>query len=170
MSRIPLVAVERQPEPIREFMARRGALNAFRMLANAPEVFAGWAQLLDELSDSPTFTVRARELVMLRVARLQKCRYELSRHIGIAQDAGFTEQQISAVVETDDFDEFDDTERLLLEVVTELCATRRLGDATFAKARSAFSDEELTELLMLVSCYYGLALVLNAADLEVEAR
>jgi 4-carboxymuconolactone decarboxylase len=31
-------------------------------------------------------------------------------------------------------------------------------------------DEGLTELLMLISCYYGLALVLNAADLDVDAK
>jgi hypothetical protein len=30
-------------------------------------------------------------------------------------------------------------------------------------------DEALTELLMLVSCYYGLTLVLNAVDLDVDA-
>ena len=32
-----------------------------------------------------------------------------------------------------------------------------------------FGDEALTELLMIVSCYYGLALVVNAVDLEVDA-
>jgi 4-carboxymuconolactone decarboxylase len=29
-------------------------------------------------------------------------------------------------------------------------------------------DEAFTELLMLVSCYYGLALVLNAVDVEPD--
>jgi 4-carboxymuconolactone decarboxylase len=32
-----------------------------------------------------------------------------------------------------------------------------------------FGDEALTELLMVISCYYGLALVLNVADLDVDA-
>jgi 4-carboxymuconolactone decarboxylase len=55
MSRIPLVGIEQQPEPIREFIARRGDLNIFRLLANAPNVFAGWTQMVDGLFDSPTF-------------------------------------------------------------------------------------------------------------------
>lgn len=170
MPRIPLVAVEQQPEPIREFMARRGTLNAFRVLANAPDVFTGWAQMLDELLDSPTFTPRTRELVILRVARLQNCRYVLDRHIDSACAAGLTQPQISAVVEKDDGGDFADDELALLDVVTELCATRRLTDESFSRARTAFGDEGLTELLMLVSCYYGLALMLNAVDVEVDAR
>ncbi|MDT5228963.1 MAG: hypothetical protein QOH94_2756, partial [Mycobacterium sp.] len=71
MSRIPLADIDQQSEPIREFVARRGALNVFRVLANAPDVFAGWTQMVDELFDSPTFTLRTREVVILRVARLQ---------------------------------------------------------------------------------------------------
>jgi 4-carboxymuconolactone decarboxylase len=172
MSRIPLVDPEQQSEPVRDFMARRGTLNVFRMLANAPDVFVGWAQMVDELFDSPTFSLRTRELVILRVARLQNSRYEISQHIAIARDAGLTEQQISAIVETDDFEaaEFDDTERLLLDVVTELCTTRRLGDESFAAARNVFGDEGVTELLMLISCYFGLALVLNAVDVDIDTE
>jgi 4-carboxymuconolactone decarboxylase len=171
MSRIPLVDPEQQPEAVRDFLARRGTLNVFRILANAPDVFVGWAQMVDELFDSPTFGLRTRELVILRVARLQNCRYELSQHIAIARDTGLSEQQISAIVETDDFDaDFDDTERLLLETVTELCSTRRLSDESFAAARNVFGDEGITELLMLVSCYYGLALVLNAVDVDIDTE
>ena len=98
MSRIPLVDIEQQPEPIREFMARRGDLNVFRLLANAPNVFVGWTQMVDELFDSPTFSLRMREVVILRVAHLQGARYELSQHIGIARAAGLTERQIDAII------------------------------------------------------------------------
>lgn len=170
MSRIPLVSADAQTEHVRDFMARRGSLNVFRMLANAPDVFAGWTQMVDELFDSPTFTLRTKELVILRVARLQNSRYELSQHIAIARHAGLDEQQISAIVETDDFDagDFTHEERVLLDVVTELCSTRSLSEASFADARDLLGDEGITELLMLVACYYGLALVLNAAEVEVD--
>jgi 4-carboxymuconolactone decarboxylase len=172
MSRITLVDVEQQPEPVREFMVRSRAVNVLRVLANAPDVFVGWVQMVGELFESPTFSPRTRELVILRVARLQNSRYELGHHIVMALDAGLTEDQISAIVETDDFDaaDFDDTERALLDVVTELCVTRRLSEASFAKAHGIFGDEVIAELLMLVGCYYGLALVLNAVDVEVDAR
>ncbi len=170
MSRIPLADLDAQPEPIREFTARRGHLNAFRVLANAPDVFAGWTQMIDELFDSPTFSLRTREVVILRVAHLQGSRYELDQHTQIARDAGLTDHQIAAILDDGDLDaaDFSHIERVVLDLVTELCTTRRLTDGSFAAGHSALGDEALTELLMLVSCYYGLALVLNAVDVDTD--
>jgi 4-carboxymuconolactone decarboxylase len=170
MSRIPLTDLEAQPEPIRDVAARRGNLNVFRVLANAPNVFSGWTQMVDELFDSPTFSLRTREVVILRVAHLQGSRYELSQHTGIARSAGLTEQQINAILDDGDLDaaDFSHTERIVLDLVTELCTTHRLTDESFAAGQAALGDEALTELLMLVSCYYGLALVLNAVDVDVD--
>ena len=170
MSRIPLTSIEQQPEPVREWMARRGNLNVFRLLANAPQVFDGWTQMVDELFDSPTFSGRMREVVILRVAHLQGSRYELGQHITIARTAGLTEQQMDAILDAGDIDaaNFSRTERAALDITTELCTTHRLRDDTFAAAHAEFGDEALTELLMIISCYYGLALVLNAADLDVD--
>lgn len=170
MSRIPPASIEEQPEPLRQWTARRGNLNVFRLLANAPQVFVGWTHMVDELFASPTFSPRMREVVILRVAHLQGSRYELAQHVGIARTAGLTEQQIDAIRENGDFDaaNFSRTERTALVITTELCTTHRLRDDSFAAAHAAFGDEALTELLMIVSCYYGLALVLNAADLDAD--
>jgi 4-carboxymuconolactone decarboxylase len=126
--------------------------------------------MVDELFDSPTFSLRMRELIILRVAHLQGSRYELSQHTDVARAAGLTEQQIHAIVDTGDLDAalFSRTERIALDVVTELCTTYRLRDDSFTAAHAVFGDEALTELLMIISCYYGLALVLNAVDLDLD--
>jgi 4-carboxymuconolactone decarboxylase len=170
MSRMPLTSVEQQPEPIRDFMARRGELNLFRLLAHAPTVFAGWAQMVDEILDSSTFTPRLRELIILRVAHLQGTPYELSQHTDLARAAGLTQRQLDAIVEAGDADtaEFSPTERTVLAAVTELCTTRHLRDGSFAAVQAALGDEATTELLMIVGCHYGLALLLNAVDLDVD--
>lgn len=168
MSRIPLVNLDEQPEPIRQWAARRGNLNVFRLLANAPTVFSGWTQMVDELFASPTFDARMRELIILRVAHLQGSAYELGQHVPLARAAGLTEQEIETICGTGELQGFEPTERTALNVVTELCGTHHLSDETFAAAHAAFGDEALTELLMIVSCYYGLALVLNAADLDLD--
>ena len=171
MSRMPLAAADQQTEPIREFMARRGELNLFRLLAHAPAVFVGWAQMVDEMLDSPTFTPRMRELIILRVAYLQGTPYELSQHMELARSAGLTERQIDAIVDANASYEaagLSRTERVVLDAVTELCTTRHLREESFATVHPALGDEALTELLMIVSCYYGLALVLNAVELDID--
>lgn len=171
MSRIPLAAVDQQPEAIRQFIARRGELNLFRLLANAPRVFGGWTQMVDEMLDSPTFSPRMRELIILRVAHVQRSRYEFSQHVGLARSAGLTEAQITAIAGVDyrDAAGFNGTEHVVLDLITELCTTKRLRNDTFAAAHAALGGPALTELLMIVSSYYGLALVLNAADLEIDS-
>jgi 4-carboxymuconolactone decarboxylase len=170
MSRMPLTTADQQSEPIREFVARRGELNLFRLLAHAPAVFVGWAQMLDEMLESPTFTPRMRELIILRVAHLQGTPYELSQHLDLARSAGLTERQIDAVIDAGDHDGvgFSRTERVVLDAVTELCTTRHLREESFAAVHAALGDEAVTELLMIVSCYYGLALVLNAVELDID--
>jgi 4-carboxymuconolactone decarboxylase len=168
MSRIPPADLETQQDTIRDFVTRRGKLNAFRMLANAPHAFVGWTRMVDELFASPTFSPRMREIVILRVAHLQGCRYELSHHAKIASSAGLTESQINAILGDIEAADFTSTERLLLDLVTELCTTHRLTDDSFAVGHDALGDNAFTELLMFVSCYYGLALVLNATDVDVD--
>jgi 4-carboxymuconolactone decarboxylase len=170
MSRMPLTTVDQQSELIREFMTRRGELNLFRLLAHAPAVFVGWAQMVDEILDSPTFTPRMRELIILRVAHLQGTPYELSQHMDLARSAGLTERRIYAIVDDGDQDGagFSPTEHAVLDAVTELCTTRHLREDSFAAVHAALGDEAVTELLMIVSCYYGLALVLNAVELDAD--
>lgn len=170
MSRIPLTSTDRQPEAIRQFMSRRGELNVFRLLANAPHVFTGWTRMVDEMLDSPTFSARMRELIILRVAHLQGSPYEFVQHLRLARSAGLTERQISAITDDGDRDMagFKDSERAALDVITERCTTRRLRAATFAAAHTALGDTAVTEVLMIISCYYGLAVVLNAVELEVD--
>jgi 4-carboxymuconolactone decarboxylase len=170
MTRIPLIAIDQQPDAIRHFMARRGELNLFRLLANAPHVFIGWTQMVDEMFDSPTFSARMRELIILRVAYLQDSQYELSQHLALGRSAGLNEAQIDAITGAGDLRAagLDHTESVVLELITELCTTRRLRDDTFAAAQAVLGDTTLTELLMIISLYYGLALVLNATDLEPD--
>ncbi len=171
MTRMPLADADEQPEHIRQLLTRPGALDVLRLLANAPNVFESWAQMAGGLFDSPTFTPRMREVIILRVGHLQDSPYELAQHVIFARAAGLTDQEIDALLGKGDLDAagFSGDERTVIDTVTELCTTRRLRDDSFATAQALLGVEALTELLMIVSCYYGLALVLNAADLDIDA-
>ncbi|OBH59668.1 4-carboxy muconolactone decarboxylase [Mycobacterium mantenii] len=172
MTRMPLISTDRQPERIQQFIARPDTLNVLRLLANAPNIFDGWAQMAGQLFESPTFTPRMREVIILRVGHLQDSPYELAQHVIFGRAAGLNDHEIDALLDKGDLDTagFSDDERTVIDTVTELCTTRRLADDTFATAQALLGDEALTELLMIVSCYYGLALVLNAVDLDIEAK
>lgn len=170
MTRMPLVSTEQQPEAIRQFMARHGELSVFRVLANAPDVCIGWAQMVDQMLGSTTLGARMRELIILRVAHLQRSAYELDQHLGLGRAAGLNDRQIDAILGIGDVSAaaFSRAELSVLDVVTQLCVHHQLRADTFASAQTALGDEALTEVLMIVSCYYGLALVVNAVELDID--
>jgi 4-carboxymuconolactone decarboxylase len=160
VSRIPLKPIEQIPEAARDFTVRRGNLNVFRLLANAPRVFDGWTRMTDELLNSPTFSLRMRELVILRVAYLQNSPYEIAQHVDVARRAGIADREVEALADDDLPDAgFDATELAV-----------RLTDNTFSAVETILGPNAITELLMIVSLYFGLALVLNAADLEIDSN
>ena len=110
-------------------------------------------------------------MIILRVGHLQNSPYELAQHVSLARTAGLSEQQIDALVGSRNLDAagFSSTERTVIDTVTELCTTHRLTDDSFAAVMPCSATRRSPELLMVVSCYYGLALVLNAADVEIDA-
>ncbi|MFA1705962.1 carboxymuconolactone decarboxylase family protein [Mycobacterium intracellulare] len=171
MSRMPLANADEQPDRIRQLLERPGTLDVLRLIANAPNVFEEWAQMAGQLFKTETFTPRMREVIILRVGHLQKSPYEVAQHVVFARKAGLTDQQIDALQDKADLDAagFESDQRLVIDTVTELCTTRRLSDDSFTKAHALLGDKALTEMLMIVSCYYGLALVLNAVDLDIDA-
>jgi 4-carboxymuconolactone decarboxylase len=170
VTRLPLADLDQQSGAIRRFVERRGRLNIFALLANAPKVFGGWAIMVDELLDSTTFSPHVRELVIIQVAAIQRCEYELGQHLDLARSMGVPSRQIDAVLGNADVASagFTPTEAAMLRLVDELCTTRRLEVDTFDDAHRLLGDDATTELLMVVSLYYGLALVANAADLALD--
>lgn len=172
MSRIPLRTVGDSPDDVRGFMLRRGNLNVFRLLVNAPKAFHGWTVWVDELLDSTTFTARLRELVILRVAYLMESGYETLQHVDVATRVGISEHQIAALAPFRNLENvgFSDLELAVLTFVTELITTKHVSDEVFTSVHEVLGDEATVELLMLVHLYGGLALALNAVNLEVDTN
>ncbi|WP_430336059.1 carboxymuconolactone decarboxylase family protein [Rhodococcus sp. ACT016] len=168
MSRIALSKLDDLSPTASEFVTRRGQLNVFRLLAGAPEVFDGWIRMVDAQLNSTTISGRLSELVILRVAHLQRSRYELAQHADVARQGGISESEIAAVTSDGPVTGFAPAEATVLSFVTELVTTRTVSAESFAAADAQLGTAAVTELLMLVSLYYGLALVLNASDVEID--
>jgi len=151
-----------------EFVTRRGRLNVFRLLAGAPQVFDGWVRMVDAQLNSTTISARLCELVILRVAYLQRSRYELAQHVDVARREGITESEIAAVTSDGPVTGFAPAEDAVLSFVTELVTTGTVSAESFAAVDAQLGTAAVTELLLLVSLYYGLALVLNASDVEID--
>ncbi|ATL70117.1 4-carboxy muconolactone decarboxylase [Nocardia terpenica] len=171
MARIPYRDARTLSDESREFIARRGDLNVFRLLSNADDIFRGWAGWVDALFDADGIAPQLRELVILRVGHLQQSGYVVAQHEDAARRLRIPERLLAAVRTGGDLGKagFDVIELAVLRLVTELLETKHVAAKTFAAVRSALGDEATVELLLWVHLYSGLALVLNAAEVEIDA-
>jgi alkylhydroperoxidase family enzyme len=170
MTRIPYRRPEDMTERARELTMERGNLNVYRVLANAEKVFNGWMQAGRDGLTSPVLSRRLRELVVLRTAYLMDSPYELGQHHDIARTAGLDVTEISAVTSDSDWQtgHFDPVELAVLQLTTELLTTRGVAASLFDQVHAALGTEATVEVLMLISRYAGLALMLNALDVDLD--
>jgi AhpD family alkylhydroperoxidase len=170
MTRIAYRQPEEMTEQARELTLKRGNLNVYRALANADKVFPGWMLAGQAALTSPVLPVRLRELVVLRTAYLMDCPYELGQHRDVARTAGLSGDEINAVISESDWEtaDFDPVELALLHLTTELLTTRSVSTEVFDHVHTALGSEATVELLMVISRYAGLALMLNALDVDLD--
>jgi AhpD family alkylhydroperoxidase len=170
MTRIPYRRPEDMTEQARELTAERGNLNVYRTLANAENAFTGWMLAGRDALTSPVLPRRLRELVTLRTAYLMECAYELGQHRDVARTAGVSADEIDAVTTESGWQTgyFDSTELAVLQLTTELLETRGVAAPLFDQVHEALGPEAIVEVLMVIGRYAGLALMLNALDVDLD--
>jgi AhpD family alkylhydroperoxidase len=170
MTRIAYRQPEEMTEQARELTSERGNLNVYRVLANAEKVFTGWMLAGRAALTSPVLPVRLRELVVVRTAYLMDCRYELGQHNDVARTAGVGSDEITAVTSESDWQigDFNSIELAVLQLTTELLTTGGVSAPLFDQVHQALGSEATVELLMIINRYSGLALMLNALDVDLD--
>lgn len=171
MTRIAYRQPEEMPTRARELTVERGNLNVYRALANAEKVFTGWMLAGRAALTSSVLPLRLRELVILRIAFLMECPYELGQHVEVARAAGVAPDEIQAVTTDTDWRatrSLTATEQLVLQLTSELLTTRHLGAELFDQVHKTLGSEATVEVLQVVSRWAGLALMLNALDVDLD--
>jgi AhpD family alkylhydroperoxidase len=170
MARIAYRQLEEMTEQARKLTLERGNLNVYRALANAEKVFTGWMLAGRAALTSRVLPVRLRELVVLRTAYLMDCPYELGQHRDVARTAGVSSDEINAITSESDWEtaDFNRVELAVLHLTTELLTTRSVSAAVFDQVHMALGSEATVEVLMVINRYSGLALMLNALDVDLD--
>jgi AhpD family alkylhydroperoxidase len=140
----------------------------FTTLGRGRGLFWGWLHFAGRLMPGGRLPRRETELVILRVATLRGCDYELEHHVRLGRRAGVTAADVERVRAGSDADGWQPHERLLLRVTEELLATKDLADPTWAELRAAYDERTVIELLLLVGHYDMLATTLMTLRLEPD--
>lgn len=113
------------------------------------------------------------ELVILRVAHLRACEYELQHHRRMARKQGL-DDNIQATIfawpdsAEDAANQLSSRQRTLLAATDELVKDRTITAGTWQRLATHLDRRELIELCLLTSQYDGLAATMSALDIPLD--
>lgn len=167
------------PEPARMTAAQRQVYDeVLRTRPSASGPFLAWlhspglahpAQALGAFCRYQTaLDLQESELLILCVAAAYRCPGEQQIHEPIALAAGLPEPAIAALRAGTAPELPTPRLQLLCELARELCETRRLAPALFARAEALFGTAALVEIVGVIGYYAFVAYTLNAFEMTVS--
>jgi AhpD family alkylhydroperoxidase len=154
---------------------RGGALRPLDlMLLHSPELADGWNSLLGAIRDRIGLAGDIRELVIMRIAVLNRAPYEWAAHAAHARREGLTEAQLAAlrtekVAEEVPVQDLTDRQRAVIAYTDAMTRDVQVPAPVFDALRQHFTEVELVELTATVAAYNMVSRFLVALDVEVPA-
>jgi alkylhydroperoxidase family enzyme len=141
-SRVPMVSPQRARE-LGEAMgmpARRTQSEAFRVVANNPDVArVAFGQLM-QLLENNKFDTRLRELMIMRIGWVTGSAYEWTQHWRVATTAGIPPEDVLAVRDWQNSGRLTAADRAILAATDECLAGRSISDAAWAEVAKHVTD------------------------------
>jgi 4-carboxymuconolactone decarboxylase len=146
--------------------AERGRVSLlYQVLLNSPPLAQGWEQLLTAVRNRSSVPADLRELVILRVAVLNRAPYEFDAHVPHALKAGMAQDSIDALHNpqaAQDEKTFSPKERDVLALTDTMTRDIDVPDAVFSAAKVHFSDQQMTDLVATIAAYNMVSRFLTA--------
>jgi AhpD family alkylhydroperoxidase len=113
------------------------------------------------------------ELVILRVAHLRACEYELQHHRRMAHKAGLDANMQATIFAWPDATAgsgpgLTDRQQALLKATDEFVKDRTISGATWQQLATHLDRRQLIEFCLLTSQYDGLAATMSALDIPLD--
>lgn len=147
-------------------VAERGEiLLLYRVLLNSAPIARGWEQMLTAVRNRSSLPADLRELVILRVAVLNRAPFEFDAHLPVARRAGIDDAKISALQAEEIGDGFTPLERAVLTLTDTMTRNVQVPDAQFEPLRAHFDARGLVELVATVAAYNMVSRFLEALNI-----
>jgi len=149
-----------------KILQERGRISPlYQVLLNAPEIAQGWEALLTAIRNRNSLPADMREMIILRVAVLNRAHYEFDAHEPHALNAGMSTAKIAALQEPTIGDLFNGLEKLVLDLTDVMTQDVQVPDILFDALKSHFDDQKILELVATISAYNMVSRLLNALNI-----
>jgi 4-carboxymuconolactone decarboxylase len=110
---------------------------------------------------------RLNEFAILIIGRQWRSQVEWFAHAPLAAKAGLSAGIIAELKDGKRPSDMAEDEAVVYDFVTELTTTQKVSDQTFARARKAFSDQQIVDLTAVSGNYVMVAMMLAMAEQSV---
>lgn len=149
-------------------VAGTGPPHLFLTLGRHRRLFRGWLRFAGRLMPGGSLPRRETELVILRVAHLRSCDYELDHHARLARRAGVTGDDVARVTRGPGDPAWPERERAVLAAADALVERHDLDDEAWRQLRRHLDDRQAIELCLLVGHYDMLATTIRVLRVEPD--
>ena len=165
-ARIPAIAPGTRPALAAleaKIIAKRGRITPlYQHLLNSPVMAEGWEEFLSAVRQRNSLPADLRELIILRVAVLNRAPYEFDAHIEHALKAGLPHTKIEAVKELKVATLFSEEEQVVLALTDTMTRFIEVPDELFARVSTYFEGQRLLDLCITIGAYNMVSRVLVA--------
>jgi 4-carboxymuconolactone decarboxylase len=174
MARVSYIEEQNHPE-LAELIGkirsgRRGSLiNIYKLLLHTPPLAACWLDLVSTARFKSELDGRLREIVIIRVAYLNRTAYVLKQHVPqLSEPEGLTQAESDALADWRSSAFFDARERAALALTDAMTCDVAVPDAVFDAVRPYFNERQIVELTVLVGLYNMHTRVFTALGIDPE--
>ena len=146
-----------------------GLEGPYNPLLRSPVLGQRVFDLLYYLRWHSSLPLRLNEFAILIIGRRWRSQVEWFAHAPIAIKAGLSESIVADLKARKRPAGMQPDEAVVFDFVTELVADHRVGDATFARAKEIFSEQQLVDLTATAGTYVTVAMLLAMAGQNVPA-
>lgn len=136
--------------------------NLVGTLAVHPDLMKAFLTFNGHLLYGTRLSDRYREIIVLRVATLQKCAYEWAQHALLAESAGLQADEITRVSAGPDSPGLAPFERALLQATDQLLTDGVVADATWNALAEGLDQPQLMDVVFTVGTYSMLAMAMRS--------
>jgi len=139
----------------------------YAMLLTSPELLKRYLLMTEYLRQKTSLPHRLNEMAILLEARIWDAQYEWWAHEPLARKAGLSDAIIDTIKVGKRPSAMQPDEAIVYDVVTELLNTKKLSDATFAKAKQILGEQQVVDLAAVTGFYVMVSAVVAAGRVGI---
>ena len=150
-----------------KILSERGRISLlYQVLLNSQPIAQGWEAMLTAVRNRTNVDPAIRELVILRVAVLNKAEFEFDAHVPHAQRAGLSDDKIQGLRDPRPEQDYSEQEQMAIQLTDHMTRDVAVPEELMTTIRNEFGVTETVELVATVAAYNMVSRFLVALNIS----